>query len=151
MSLLVGVAYSFVGVRFWTARNQHLAVLAGRRNTTTVDMIPLRLLVWLTVLIIIVMVALALLLVRNRPARGAVIAAVAGLTLSLVGFQETPARFFAASTAASDLAAGGIFRYPHRYGVGAVMYWVSATLMLLAALLFAASKETKRLSSSLNG
>jgi hypothetical protein len=31
------------------------------------------------------------------------------------------------------------------------MYWVSATLMLLAALLFAASKETKRLSSSLNG
>lgn len=142
-SLLVAVAYLFVGQRFWTARDQHRALLAGRRTTTTINMVPLRELEWLTLLVVIAVVAIAILLVRSSRARWAAIAAAAGLTLSLVGFQETPARFFASPTATSDVAAGGIVRYPHRYGVGALIFWIAATFMVLAALALAIERKRR--------
>ncbi|MCU1625005.1 MAG: hypothetical protein JWL79_3850 [Frankiales bacterium] len=134
MTLLVASVFTFVAERFWTARDQHLALLAGHRTTTTVNLVLLRKLEALAVLIALAVVASAIWIRRAGRSGGAAVATVAGLIVSLVGFQVTPGRFF------SGVPAGSILRYPHRFAEGATLNWLAAGLMLLAAVLFAVAR-----------
>jgi hypothetical protein len=144
-ALLVSGIFGFVGARFWTARQQHLALLAGRRTSTTINMIPLRELEALAVVIGVVLALLVLHARRGPAARVAVAAVLIGLVVSVIGFQRTPARFFSGPLRGQFVS---LSRYPHLLGVAATLSWAASAVVLLAAVLLASRQQQTKVGAA---